>query len=96
MTTYYVSAGAGDDGAAGTSKGAPLATLQAAADRVRPGDTVLVMSGTYTAPVYGAALDIDTSGTANAPITFAAAPGEKPVIDSSGGWEGIILSLIHI
>ncbi len=96
MTTYYVSAGAGDDGAAGTSKGAPLATLQAAADRVRPGDTVLVMSGTYTAPVYGAALDIDTSGTANAPITFAAAPGEKPVIDSSGGWEGIIIEASYI
>jgi hypothetical protein len=66
-----------------------LASLHAAANVVKPGDTVQVMNGTYTAPAYGVALDITTSGTANAPIAFEAAPGQTPVIDSSGGWNVI-------
>ena len=37
----------GDDAAAGTTR-APLRTLQAAADHVRPGDTVIVEDGVYT------------------------------------------------
>jgi parallel beta-helix repeat protein len=47
------------------------------------------MNGTYFAPGFGDALDITTSGTANAPITFEAAPDQTPVIDSSGGWNAI-------
>ena len=51
---------------------------------MKPGDTVEVMNGTYTGPGYGNVLTITTSGTANAPITFEAAPGATPVINSSG------------
>ena len=86
MTVYYVSSQSGSNSNAGTSESAPLATLQAAANLVHPGDTVEVMNGTYTAPGGGDALDINTSGTAAAPITFEAAPGQSPVINSSGGW----------
>ena len=50
MTTYYVSSEIGNNDNAGTSESAPLATLQAAADLVKPGDIVEVMNGTYTAP----------------------------------------------
>ena len=89
MTTYYVSSEIGSNNNAGTSQNAPLASLQAAANLVKAGDTVQVMNGTYTAPFYADALDITTSGTANAPITFEAAPGQTPVIDSSGGWNAI-------
>src|SRR3984885_7397547 len=89
MTTYYVSSITGSDNNAGTSASAPFASLQAAANVVKPGDTVQVMNGTYTAPFYADALDITTSGTATAPITFEAAPGQTPVIDSSGGWNAI-------
>jgi Right handed beta helix region len=96
MTTYYVSSEIGNNNNAGTSQNAPLASLQAAANVVKPGDTVQVMNGTYTAPAYGAALDITTSGTANAPITFEAAPGQKPVIDSSGGWNAIDIQASYI
>jgi parallel beta-helix repeat protein len=87
MTTYYVSSQIGDDDNAGTSAAAPFATLQVAADHTAPGDTVLVMNGTYTSgdPV----LNITIGGTASAPITFAAAPGQTPVIDSSGNWNAI-------
>jgi parallel beta-helix repeat protein len=89
MTIYYVSSEIGSNNNAGTSQSAPLASLQAAANLVKPGDTVQVMNGTYTAPTYADAVDITTSGTATAPITFEAAPGQTPVIDSSGGWNAI-------
>jgi len=90
MTTYYVSSVIGQDSNAGTSATASLATLQAAANLVKPGDTVQVMSGTYV-PVT-----ITTSGTASAPITFEAAPGQTPVIDSSGTWIGIDIQASNI
>ena len=53
------------------------------------------MNGTYTAPAFGDALDITTSGTASAPITFEAAPG-RPVINSSGGWNAINIEASYI
>ena len=96
MTTYYVSSEIGNNNNAGTSQSAPLASLQAAANLVKPGDTVQVMNGTYTAPAYGDALDITTSGTASAPITFEAAPGQTPVINSSGGWNAIDIQASYI
>jgi parallel beta-helix repeat protein len=96
MTTYYVSSEIGNDNNAGTSATAPLATLQAAANQVKPGDTVEVMNGTYTGPVYGDVLDITTSGTASAPITFEAAPGQTPVINSSGCWNAINIKASYI
>ena len=67
MTVYYVSSNSGSNNNAGTSVTAPLATLQAAADLVQPGDTVQVMNGTYSNPSGdGAVLQITTSGTAAA------------------------------
>jgi large repetitive protein len=96
MTTYYVSSEIGQAGNAGISATAPLATLQAAADLVKPGDTVLVMNGTYTGPAYGSVLNITTSGTASAPIVFEAAPGQAPVIDSSGTWNGILIQASYV
>lgn len=89
MTTYYVSSVSGADSNNGTSQSTPFATLQQAANDTQPGDTVLVMSGTYTRPGAGQVLDITRSGTANAPITYEAAPGQHPVIDSSNLWAGI-------
>jgi parallel beta-helix repeat protein len=96
MTTYYVSSINGNDNNAGTSANAALATLQDAANLVKPGDTVEVMNGTYTGPAGGAVLNITTSGTASAPITFEAAPGQTPVIDSSGTWIGIDIQASNI
>jgi hypothetical protein len=96
MTTYYVSSIVGSDNNAGTSTSAPLASLQAAEALVKPGDTVEVMNGTYTGPAYGNVLTISTSGTASAPITFEAAPGQTPVINSSGGWNAIDITASYI
>lgn len=96
MTTYFVSAGTGNDSNAGTSVGAALASLQAAEQLVHPGDTVEVMNGTYTGPYYGDVLDVTTSGTASQPITFEAAPGQHPIIDSSGSWNAIDIQASYI
>ena len=90
MTTYYVSSEIGSNNNAGTSQNAPLASLQAAANVVKPGDTVQVMNG--ICPLYNQPTPMrwtsPLSGTAaTAPITFEAAPGQTPVIDSSGGWK---------
>src|SRR5262249_50967351 len=95
MTTYYVSSEIGSNNNAGTSATSPLGTLQAAANLVKPGDTVEVMNGTYSNGGNDV-LTISTSGTAAAPITFEAAPGATPVIDSSGAWQGIEINASYI
>ena len=96
MTTYYVSSQIGNDNNAGTSATAPLATLQTAANVVKPGDTVQVMNGTYTGGAGADVVDITTSGTASAPITFMTAPGQTPVIDSTDCWNAINIKASYI
>jgi len=76
-TEYHV-APDGDDAGPGTV-GAPWRTLAHAATRPAPGDTVWIHAGTYAEP-----LRPQTSGTAAAPITYAAAPGETVVLDGTG------------
>ncbi|MFH1920527.1 MAG: right-handed parallel beta-helix repeat-containing protein [Planctomycetota bacterium] len=95
----------GSDAWSGTSAAAnadktdgPLATLQGARDAIRRLKTagplekpirVLVRGGTYrvTEPIVFAAED---SGSEQAPVTYAAWPGEKPVVSSGvtiSGWK---------
>jgi hypothetical protein len=74
--TLHVSV-AGSDTGSGT-KDSPLRTIQQAANRLKPGDTCVIHSGTYRESV-----NIQCSGTATAPIRFEAAVGEKPVIDGT-------------
>ncbi len=76
-TVYYVST-AGSDSNPG-SEALPWRTIQHAADVVNAGDTVYVRGGTYQE-----AVTITRSGTAGAFITFAAYPGETPIIDANG------------
>ncbi len=75
--TLHVSPG-GDDANAGT-KDKPFKTFAHAAKQLTPGDTLLAMTGVYKE----ANLFQGMKGTADKPIIIAAAPGEKPVIDSS-------------
>ncbi|MBN1401020.1 MAG: right-handed parallel beta-helix repeat-containing protein [Anaerolineae bacterium] len=76
--THYVSP-AGDDGHPGTLA-QPWATFQHAADMAAPGDTVCFRGGAYeTEAVY-----LAHSGTQEAAITFAAYPGEQPLLDGAG------------
>ncbi len=73
--TYYV-APDGNDRNDGLSRDSAFRTVAHAADRVGPGDTVLIAGGTYIESVY-----IRSSGEAGRPITFRAMPGEKVVFD---------------
>jgi hypothetical protein len=77
--TRYV-APDGDDADPGTEL-EPWATWQAGAERAQPGDTVCFRGGVYRTD----GVRLARSGTAEAPITYAAYPGETPVID--GGLE---------
>ncbi|MYS81068.1 right-handed parallel beta-helix repeat-containing protein [Embleya scabrispora] len=76
-TTYYVATN-GRDSAAGTGS-APLRTIQAAAKRAQPGDTVLVRSGIYREEVI---LPKGGAGDA-ARITYAADTGAAVTITGS-------------
>ena len=72
--SYYVAMG-GSDAYPGTLE-QPFATINEAANRAMPGDTVYLRSGTYNQIVY-----VWRSGTAATPITYSGYPGETTVID---------------
>ncbi len=77
-TTYYVATN-GNNSNPGTQT-QPFATLAYAVSKVKAGDTVYMRGGTYylTQKIW-----IPHKGTASAPITFQAYPGEKVIIDGS-------------
>ncbi|MGN5633343.1 right-handed parallel beta-helix repeat-containing protein [Streptomyces sp. AC154] len=83
--TYYVATD-GQDTAAGTSA-APFRHIQRCADLMQPGDTCLIDSGTYEETVVPA-----HSGTAQAPITYRAAPGAQVTVSGASrvtGWQPV-------
>src|SRR4051812_29966235 len=77
-TEYYV-ATTGSDSNPGTLA-APWKSINKGVDRYNPGDTLYLRGGTYnlTSGIY-----FYRSGTAAAPITFRAYPGETVVLDGS-------------
>jgi parallel beta-helix repeat protein len=75
------------DGNPGTAA-QPFCNVKPAAQRVVAGQTVLVGSGTYNEEIFPSG-----SGTASAPITFAAAPGAKPVVTGTAkDHDGVYIS----
>ena len=82
--SYYVAVN-GDDANPGTSIDAPLRTIQKAVDAAKPGDTVLIRTGTYRETV-----STSRSGTANAPITIRNYENEVVTLSGtdpiSGDW----------
>ena len=90
VTSWYVS-GSGLDTNDGKKAATAFRTLKKAAERVEPGDTVLIGDGTYGDPDTAggsAVLTLARPGRPNAWITWKAAPGQHPVIRPSG-WQGI-------
>lgn len=91
--TWHVS-GTGNDANNGKTPQTAFRTLQKAADRVQPGDVVLVGNGPYTNDDRSngsAVLNISRSGKPNAWITWKARPGHHPDIRPLG-WAGIQIS----
>jgi hypothetical protein len=75
-TTYYASP-------SGSGNSCTLSTpcsLGTAAGKPKPGDIVCLRGGNYTSGLF-----VTVSGTASAWITFAAYPGELPILNSSTG-----------
>jgi Right handed beta helix region len=78
LRTLYVSP-SGNDGNPGTSPGAPLLTIQRAANLAQAGDLVLIAPG-----VYRESVSVARSGTAGQPIVFrGTAPGA--ILDGADG-----------
>ena len=75
-TTFYV-ATTGSDTNPGTLS-QPWKTVQKALNALQPGQRALVRAGTYTQDHY-----FGRAGTATAPITVAAYPGERPVLHAA-------------
>jgi uncharacterized protein (TIGR03437 family) len=71
--SYYVSP-TGNDAFAGTLD-KPFATIQFAVNHLTPGDVLFVRGGSYSETVT-----VRQSGTAGAPITIQAYPGECPIL----------------
>src|SRR5262245_12784799 len=71
----FVDVARGDDEAAGSEK-APWKTLAHAFRQLQPGDTLYVRAGTYYERTF-----LTRSGTAEAPITIRAYPGESVIVD---------------
>jgi len=81
---YYVSP-EGSDANAGSAKGAPLRTIQAAVDRAQPGDTILVAGGAYRETIT-----FPRSGEPGRPIAVQAAEGAEVMVtgcEPVAGWE---------
>jgi parallel beta-helix repeat protein len=77
LRTLYVSP-AGNDGNPGTSPGAPVRTIQRAADLAQAGDLVQIAAG-----VYRETVTVPRSGTATQPIVFRGSPGA--ILDGADG-----------
>jgi len=90
----------GSDANNGQSAKSAFRTLQRAAKELRPGWTLELLDGTYTTDGKTEPLVVDVSGTADAPITIAAAQGQHPMIQipaGPGAWSGIhILGAAYI
>ena len=89
-TTWYVNASTGRDTNSGRTTTSPFATLQHAESATAPGDTVSVMTGTYSVSTTGSnILLINRSGSAAAPITYEAGANQHPVLSFANAWAAI-------
>lgn len=93
---YYVSARTGSDTHPGTRQ-RPLASLQAAHDLARPGDTVYVMNGRYGEARPGApVLRVTRSGLPGAVISYRALAGHRPVLAAATAPQHVSVQASHI
>jgi hypothetical protein len=76
----------GDDSNTG-NENQPWASFQYAADNAQPGDTVCFRGGMYSTEDTS----LYISGTSEALITFAAYPGERPVLDGGGSANELLI-----
>jgi hypothetical protein len=81
--TYYISP-SGSDGSSGTSMSGAWATFAHAWQTLQPGDTLLLLDGTYTASTTGVIQPNVRNGEPGKPITIKALNDGKAVVDGQG------------
>ena len=82
-TTYYISPN-GNDNNNGTSTAKAWQTFDRAWDELQPGDTLLLMDGTYTKATTGLVQPNIRNGLPGQPITIKALNDGQAVIDGQG------------
>ncbi len=86
--SYYVDPVNGNDSANGLTEATAVRTINRAAQRVNPGDTVYLRGGVHNRSPFGlptfALVYVSRDGTAEAPITFTNYPGETPIVSTVG------------
>ncbi|MFN8464136.1 MAG: DNRLRE domain-containing protein [Caldilineaceae bacterium] len=82
-TTYYISP-QGDDNNDGTSAAVPWQTFGHAWEVLEPGDTLVLLDGTYKGPTTGVIQPNIRNGEPGKPITIKALNDGKAVIDGDG------------
>lgn len=90
--TYYVSPTGQNSSGYGTDPSTPFQTIQYAADRTNPGDTVYVMNGTYTETNNEAIVKVTRSGNPDAYITYKNYPGHNPKLSTDSAWNHILIA----
>jgi hypothetical protein len=90
--SYYVSPSGQDSSGYGGSPSTPFRTIQYAADRTNPGDTVYVMNGTYNEINNQGVFTVTRSGGPDAYITYTNYPGHTPKLATSSAWNHIVVS----
>ncbi|MGD9862001.1 MAG: nitrous oxide reductase family maturation protein NosD [Pseudodonghicola sp.] len=90
MATYYVST-TGSDSADGSAASPFRSINQALSSGLKPGDEVVVRSGTYNENV-----NITTGGSAAADITLRSEVPGGAVIQPSGGWNAISVNANYV
>jgi MYXO-CTERM domain-containing protein len=81
FATDYYTAPSGDDSSSGT-EAQPFKTIKHGASVLTPGDTLWVRAGTYAEELNN---DIPAGTSWASPVTVAAYPGDKPVIQPASG-----------
>ncbi len=92
---WYVSSNGSDD-FDGSSEAKAFKTIQQGVDNLQPGETVLVMNGTYTnADQNSNVVRIARSGTAQAWVALMAYPGHTPKLQVRN-WAGIGINAAYV
>ena len=87
----YVNSKTGNDQSNGLSPAKAKKTIQAAANLTKPGDSVLVMEGTYRNECADCnVVNITRGGKKDSYIVYTNYPGQHPVIDFDG-WAGFFI-----
>lgn len=89
--TYHVDGDTGSDSNTGLSADQAFKTIQKAHSVTNPGDTVLIHASEIPYGYEEGVITLTRSGLPEAYITYKAAEGERPVINSNGKWNTIVV-----